>query len=180
MKRALPLAVIMCLASWFASAQAPAARSAQANSDEATIRHIEREWINALLKADTAALDRIEAADFVFTDPDGQMHTKAHHLADFKSGALKFESITLNDMKVRIFGDAAIVHGMTTEKSSYKGKDTSGQYRWVRCFRQAQRALAGRGRPWQQGRAALNDERDLSAHPRIGRKEGGRHLRPRL
>jgi len=134
MKGALLLTAVMCTVSWSAAAQAPAARSAQANPEETAIRQMERDWVNALLKADTAALDRIEAADFVFADPDGKMHTKAEHLADFKSGALKFESITLDDLKVRILGDTAIAHGLSTEKSSYKGKDTSGQYRWTDVF----------------------------------------------
>jgi ketosteroid isomerase-like protein len=126
MKRALLLAATMCIVSLFASAQA--------NPEETAIRQIEQDWANANLKADTAALDRIVAADFVGTDPDGQMMSKAQYLADLKSGALKFDSLTLNDVKVRILGDAAIVHVLDTEKSSYKGKGTSGQYRWTDVF----------------------------------------------
>ena len=142
MKRALLLVVTMCAVSFFVSAQAPAARSAQASPEEATLMQIERDWGNALVKADTAALDRILAADYVSTSEDGQMQTKAQELANFKSGQRKFESFTINEMKVRILGDAAIVHGMSTDKSNYKGKDTSGQYRWTDVF-------AKRGGRWQ-------------------------------
>ena len=134
MNGSLLLVVTMCMVSLLASAQAPAARPAQAGSEEATIRQIEQEWGNALVKADIAALDRILAADYVFTDSDGQMQTKAQNLANFKSGAVKIESFTINEMKPRILGDVAIVHGMSTEKSSDKGKDTSGQYRWTDVF----------------------------------------------
>ena len=134
MNGSLLLVVTMCMVSLLASAQAPAARSAQANPEEATLMQIERDLGNALVKADIAALDRILAADYVWTDPNGQMHTKAQNLADFKSGAVKFESFTINEMKPRIFGDAAIVHGLSTEKSTEKGKDTSGQYRWTDVF----------------------------------------------
>ena len=134
MKRALLLVVTMCVVSLFASAQTPAARPAQAGSEEATIRQIEQEWGNALVKADIAALDRILAADFEWTSSEGQVQTKAQSNADLRSGQLKMESWTLNDMRVRILGDTAIVHGMSTEKSRYKGKDTSGQYRWTDVF----------------------------------------------
>lgn len=126
MKKALLLVVTMCAVSLLASAQA--------SPDEQTIRQIEQDWANALVKADTVALERILAADCVFTTSDGKMQTKAQNLANFKSGAVKFESFTINEMKVRILGDAAIVHGMSTEKSTEKGKDTSGQYRWTDVF----------------------------------------------
>jgi len=138
MKKTLPLIVTMCVVSFFASAQTPA----QTGSDEATVTQIERDWANALVKADTAALDRIQAADYVFTDQDGQMHTKAQGIADFQSGAQKFESFILDDLKVRVFGDSAVAHVLDTEKSTYKGKDTSGQYRWTDVF-------VKRGGRWQ-------------------------------
>ena len=37
------------------------------------------------------------------------------------------ESAQLDEVKVRVFGDAAVVG--RTEKSRYKAKDSSGQYR---------------------------------------------------
>jgi hypothetical protein len=35
---------------------------------------------------------------------------------------------------VRVYGDTAIASGLGTEKSTYKGKDTSGQYRYTDVF----------------------------------------------
>jgi ketosteroid isomerase-like protein len=35
---------------------------------------------------------------------------------------------------VRVFGDTVIVHGLETEKSTYKGADSSGQYRFTDVF----------------------------------------------
>lgn len=37
-------------------------------------------------------------------------------------------------MKVRVFGDTAIVTGSDTEKSTYNGKDSSGKYIWTDIF----------------------------------------------
>jgi hypothetical protein len=37
-------------------------------------------------------------------------------------------------MKVRVFGNTAIVTGGDTEKSTYKGKDSSGKYVWTDVF----------------------------------------------
>ena len=134
MKKSLLLVVTMCMVSLLASAQA--------NPDEAALRQIEQDWVNAEVKADTAAMDRILAADFVFTDYVGQMSTKAQYLAELKSGATKAESSTINEMKPRIFGDVAIVHGMGTWRGTWKGKDASGQYRWTGVYQR-------RGGRWQ-------------------------------
>ena len=37
-------------------------------------------------------------------------------------------------MKVRVFGDTAVVTASDTEESSLKGKDTSGKYVWMDVF----------------------------------------------
>ena len=37
-------------------------------------------------------------------------------------------------MKVRVFGNTAICAGSDTEKSTYKGKDSSGKYVWTDVF----------------------------------------------
>ena len=50
------------------------------------------------------------------------------------SGENKVESQTLGEMKVRVFGDVAIVTGSDDEKSSFKGKDISGHYVWTDVF----------------------------------------------
>jgi ketosteroid isomerase-like protein len=51
-----------------------------------------------------------------------------------KSEDQKFDSITVGDMKVRVFGETAIVTGSLDAKSTYKGKDTSGHLLWIDVF----------------------------------------------
>jgi ketosteroid isomerase-like protein len=101
--------------------------------DEESLMQMEREWVEAAQKKDAATLDRILADDWVGQGPTGTA-TKAQALAELKSGDNKLESITLGNMKVRVFGDAAVVTGSDDEKSSYKGKDTSGHYTWTDFF----------------------------------------------
>ncbi len=100
---------------------------------EQALMQMERDWTDAGLKKDAAALDKILAGDWVGQGPTGTI-TKAQALADLKSGDNKIESITLGEMKVRVFGNTAIVTGSDDEKSSYKGKDTGGHYTWTDVF----------------------------------------------
>src|SRR2546425_8369394 len=100
---------------------------------EQSLTQMERQWVEAAQKKDTATLDRILANDWVGQGPTGAT-TKSEALADLKSGKGQLESITMGEMKVRVFGDSAVVTGSDDEKSSYKGKDTSGHYTWTDVF----------------------------------------------
>ena len=100
---------------------------------EQTLTQMEREWVEAAQKKDASTLDRILADDWVGQSPTG-ITTKSQALSDLKSGDSKLDTITLGEMKVRTFGDTAVVTGSDDEKSSYKGKDTGGHYVWTDVF----------------------------------------------
>ncbi len=69
-------------------------------SDEQQVRQLEHKWIDAFMRADTETLDSILADDFIFTDPQGNLLTKAEWIADMTSGELTFESIHIDDLQV--------------------------------------------------------------------------------
>jgi ketosteroid isomerase-like protein len=125
MHRLLVLAVVVATVATFATGQG--------GKIEQSLMQMEREWVEAAQKKDGDTLGRILADDWVGQGPTGTV-TKAQALAELKSGDSKLESITLGDMKVRAFGDTAVVSGTDDEKSSYKGKDTSGHYTWTDVF----------------------------------------------
>ena len=108
--------------------------SAQTGNIEQTLMQMERDWAQALAKGDQAALDRIVAADFIITDADGRLMTKAQGDAQRKSGALKYTAFASDDFKVHVFGDTAIVTGRSTVKGTQNGKDISGQERFTDVF----------------------------------------------
>ncbi len=136
MKRILAVAVLVAVATSLALGQMAdkqeKTKGGKAGVEQALMQ-MEREWVEAAQKKDAATLDRILADDWVGQGPTG-IAKKAEALADLKSGDNKLESITLGDMKVRVFRDTAIVTGSDDEKSSYKDKDTSGHYTWTDVF----------------------------------------------
>ena len=102
--------------------------------DKAIIRKMERDWAVLVVKRDTATMLSMGVDNCMFMDASGHLNTLKQIVADVKSGALAFESMQINDLKVRVYGDAAVVFGLETEKSKYKGEDTSGQYRFTDTF----------------------------------------------
>ncbi len=108
---------------------APAADDRAA--DEKVLLKLESEVTNALRSRDVAALEAILADDWTGNGPFGLL-TRAQNLADIRSGAYRIEWVSApHDMKVRFFGDVAIVTGASEEKSSWNGKDTSGNWVWM-------------------------------------------------
>ena len=101
---------------------------------EQAVMGIERELLAAVLKGDASANERYLANTYVFTGPDGTVENKAQAIADLKSGDLKLQSASLDDAKVQVYGNAAVVTYSSNDKGTYKGKDISGKTRWTDVF----------------------------------------------
>ena len=106
---------------------------ASAGTEEAVMR-IERELLDAVLKGNSSANERYLADSYVFTGPDGTVENKAQAIADLKSGDLKLQSASLDDAKVQVYNDTAVVTYSSNDKGTYKGKDISGRTRWTDVF----------------------------------------------
>lgn len=118
------------------TAPTPAApASASPTEDpEPAIRKLVEARDRAVQQGDMAAIDRIYSDDYISTSAVGLLRTKAQVIEDFKSGALKVESITSDDLNVRIHGDMAIVTGRTTTKGQDRGRDIAGQNRFTQVY----------------------------------------------
>jgi ketosteroid isomerase-like protein len=106
----------------------------QTGKVEQTLMQMEQDWAQALVKGDVVTADRLLADDWFGQGPPGGSSNKAGALADLKSGTTKYDAVTVGEMKVRVFGDVAVVTGTQDQKSSYKGKDTSGHSVWTDVF----------------------------------------------
>lgn len=103
----------------------------QTGSVEQELIKLENEWAKSVVKLDLAFMDRILADDYTWTDPAGNVHTKAEEIASIKSGQGVVTSSVNDEMKVRVYGDSAVVTGRTTQKGMVEGKEVSGQFRWT-------------------------------------------------
>jgi ketosteroid isomerase-like protein len=113
------------------------AASAAARDTSATqkkLMDLETAWSKAMNNKDVAALSAIIADDWAGQDDSGTTETKPLFLAATKSGDMTMTTMTLHDMKVRVFGNTGIVQGSDDEQSSFMHKDTSGVYTWMDVF----------------------------------------------
>src|SRR5437762_8040059 len=98
---------------------------------EQEFRDLDRGWVAAYLQGDAELFDRIWIEGFIFTFPFGQSTNKAQEIADIKSGDLAFESLSTDDIEVRIYGKTAVMAGRLTIKGRYKDRDLSGRYNYT-------------------------------------------------
>ena len=104
------------------------------NPVEQTLIHMEQDWSQADIQRDATALNRILADDWIGIDFEGTILNKVQALNGIGSGSGSLQSTVLRDMKVRVYGNTAVVTGTDTEKGEYHGKDSSGRYCWTDVF----------------------------------------------
>jgi ketosteroid isomerase-like protein len=86
-------------------------------------------WADAERAGDTHALEQLLADDFLLVGPLGFTLDKTQYLGSRRSGDVKHESLTWDDVHVRGYGGAAVAVGSLTQRSTYQGHDASGRFR---------------------------------------------------
>jgi ketosteroid isomerase-like protein len=99
---------------------------------ETEIRRLLDELAAAHLHSDGAALDRLRAADYVFTTADGRLLDKAQ--AAVAPGDYALTAYTHEDVRIRVYGDAALATGGLTVAGTFRGRPRGGRTRWMRVF----------------------------------------------
>jgi len=105
--------------------------------DQESIRQIidmEHQAREASLRRDVEFSQRNLAEDYVAITPLGQVTTKQDTVSARKSGQLKYDTINVSDMVVRVYGDTAVVTARADVKGHQLGEDFSGPYRYTRVW----------------------------------------------
>src|SRR6476620_10486629 len=134
MRRALFIAVLVFTVAPMGVGQKQSARGTHKTTVEEVIRKLDNERIQAQIHADATALDRIYASDFTGVGPSGRVRTKPQVILDFTSGDLKFQSITTEDVQVRVYGNTAVETGRSTMEGQDKGKTVPRETRFTRVW----------------------------------------------
>jgi ketosteroid isomerase-like protein len=101
---------------------APVLVAADDPGDEAAVIAALHAACDAFEKGDAAWLEQALDERFTLTDARGAITTKTDELAAVRAGEPKYEIFANSDMKVRLYGDAALVTGVTTVKGTSAGK----------------------------------------------------------
>ena len=100
-------------------------------NEEQELIKLENEWLQAFFAKDTAFSERFLADDYAGIDEHGNIRTKAQEIEEIKAGEHLSTSGVLDNVKVRVFGDAAVVTGRKIMKGLFQGKPYSSPYLWT-------------------------------------------------
>ena len=136
-KRPLLLIALLCTSLVAAQHVSIRPKPPVAAGDQEVIRQIvdlERQTKEASLHRDVDFCQRALADDYVGITPLGQVSTKQDVLSARKSGQLRYETIDVSEMVVRVYGDTAVVTARADVKGHQLGEDFSGPYRYTRVW----------------------------------------------
>lgn len=133
MKRILlALAVAMSI-STAAAGQSGRLKADRNASEEQQLLKLEREWTEAYKDRNEMAIRELLADDFIITDDEGLVSNKEQYIEAIMK-QIRLHSYTLEDLTVKIYGDAAVVAGLWKGKFTVDGKDASGAFRYTDVF----------------------------------------------
>ena len=127
-------ALVLSTVSSAIAQQQRSTRAQNATSAETAVKQLDRERIHAQITADTIALRRIYADDFVGIGPTGVVRNKAEVIADFTSHALTYQSITTAEVRVRVYGNTAVETGRSTMVGQDRNKTVPRDNRFTRVW----------------------------------------------
>lgn len=152
-----------------AANNAAAAPAAHAAAIETEVKKLANDGVAAILKSDTAALDKLWADNYMFVGPDGAVATKAQRIDALKSGQSKIESLAYDETSVRSNpeGTGAIMIGRATVKGINMGKPTDGQFRFTQVWSKTKdgwRSVSGQVTPITAAAPAKADDKPAAAN----------------
>ncbi len=113
-------------------------KSDRLSAPEQQVMAANRAWAEAITKGDAAALDQLFADDMIVTAGNGQIRDKAGEIKD-AAGAPDpdfswTQPFTTEDVRVKIYKDAAVVTGRAKWGFKYKGQDANHDRRYTHLY----------------------------------------------
>jgi ketosteroid isomerase-like protein len=101
---------------------------------EAELSKVEQEFADAIAKNDVEAIERFVTDDWIIINADGGIIDKERFLGVIKSGALTHETMESADIRVRVYGESAVVSALTRSKGKFAGHEFTTHERSTDVF----------------------------------------------
>jgi ketosteroid isomerase-like protein len=109
--------------------------TAQASDDVAGIVDLEQRLARAWVTGDRTFIEGLLAPEWTVTDPSGRILTRQQVLDEsFASAERRIDTMTVDDVNVRLMGTVAVATGRTRATGSYQGQVASVVLRFTDVF----------------------------------------------
>lgn len=125
-----------CLAVWIivAALIQETSEGAQEPASSMELSRLEDVWNEAHVRGDANGLDSLWANDLIVTVPNMRVLTKVEAIGILRSGRMKFEHYQTSDIRIRVYGEAAVVTGQLQRTRSINGQDVDDNWRFTKVY----------------------------------------------
>ena len=95
---------------------------------------LEKAFAETIVRNDLEGIARLVVDEWIIIDPNGDIVDRARFFEVIRSGALTHEMMESEDFRVRVYGDSAVVTGITRTKGKFMGQEFSTQERSTDVF----------------------------------------------
>ena len=103
-------------------------------SSEEQIKQLERDRQQAFIRGDIARIEQETADDYVTINGSGAISDKPRMMTSLASGRTKVLSVSLEDLKARVYGDVAVLTGIYRDVNVTQGVEKHVNARFTRVF----------------------------------------------
>jgi ketosteroid isomerase-like protein len=101
---------------------------------EEEVLKVEKGFTDAIAKNDLESIERFVTDDWIIINADGGIIEKERFLEVIKSGALTHEMMQSDDIRVRVYGDSAVVSALTRSKGKFMEQEFTTHERSTDVF----------------------------------------------
>jgi len=107
---------------------------AGSGNEEQAVQQVINDLVSALQANNATELDRIWAEGYTFVGINGVLANKAERLAAIKSGKLRYKSISISNLKIKTYGDAAVATFNGEAKFAPGNENLDGKFMTTATF----------------------------------------------
>ncbi|HKQ60271.1 MAG TPA: nuclear transport factor 2 family protein [Candidatus Polarisedimenticolaceae bacterium] len=105
-----------------------------ADAPTTELSRLEETWNDAHVRGDAEVLDRLWADDIVITVPGMPVMTKAGVIGIFRTGRMKFQRYETSDLRVKVYGEAAVVTGRLQRTRTMEDRAVNDDWRFTKVY----------------------------------------------
>ena len=110
-KMAISIGILLALPAW-----------AQQSDQEGKLLALEKMWNQAQIARDSNAIQSLIADKFIDTEYDGEVSDREKFLADIRDPEYKPSAMNVQEVKVNLYRDTAVVTGIYHTRGTYNRK----------------------------------------------------------
>jgi ketosteroid isomerase-like protein len=102
---------------------------------EEFVLDLEKKRFKAMTEGNVELLDQLISDDLYYIHSSGEVDTKDNFIGAIKDGSRNYGGILINESKIRIYGDAAIINGICTyERKTPDGSPNDLQLKYTSVY----------------------------------------------